>query len=304
VTRQARATAYALATVLLWSTVASAFKLSLRHLSPPQLLLWASLASLLTLGSLLVAQGRLGVLFTYTRAQYGRSLLLGLLNPAAYYLVLFEAYARLPAQVAQPLNYTWAIALALLAVPLLGQRLRRADLAGGALAYGGVAVITTGGDPGALRFADPVGVALALGSTVLWALYWIGNTRDDREPAAGLFLNFLFGLPFVLAWCALFSEVRVPELAGLLGAAYVGAFEMGVAFVLWLRALRLAENTARVGNLVFLSPFLSLLFIRALVGEAILPSTFAGLALIVAGLAVQQLFTSRPSARRSGLPSS
>lgn len=303
-TLQARATAYALATVLLWSTVASAFKLSLRHLDPPQLLLWASLGSLLTLGSLLAVQGRLGVLLTYTRAQYGRSFFLGLLNPAAYYLVLFEAYDRLPAQVAQPLNYTWAITMALLAVPLLGQRLRRADVAGGLTAYAGVVVISTQGDLLGLRFADPVGVALALGSTVLWSLYWIRNTRDDRDPAAGLFLNFLFGLPFVLAWCALFSEVRVPQLPGLLGAAYVGVFEMGVAFVLWLKALRLAENTARVGNLVFLSPFLSLVFIRTLVGEAILPSTFAGLALIVAGLAVQRVFTSRPSALRSGPPSS
>lgn len=301
-TQQNRATLYALATVLLWSTVASAFKLSLRHLEPPQLLLWASLASVVTLGGLLAVQGRLGVLFTYTRAQYRRSLLLGLLNPAAYYLVLFEAYDRLPAQVAQPLNYTWAITLALLSVPLLGQRLRLGDVAGGLVGYAGVVVISTRGDLLGLGFADPVGVGLALGSTVLWSLYWIGNTRDHRDPAAGLFLNFLFGLPFVLAWCALFSEVRLPGLPGLLGAAYVGAFEMGIAFVLWLQALRLAENTARVGNLVFLSPFLSLVFIRTLVGEEILPSTFAGLALIVAGLGAQQLLTSRPSAPRSGPP--
>ena len=31
---------------------------------------------------------------------------------------------------------------------------------------------------------------------------------------------------------------------GLIGAAYVGLVEMGVAFVFWLSALRLSENTA------------------------------------------------------------
>lgn len=303
-TRQTRATLYALATVLLWSTVASAFKLSLRHLDPPQLLLYASAASALALAGILAVQGRLGVLLTYTRAQYLRSLLLGLLNPFLYYLVLFQAYDRLPAQEAQALNYTWAITLALLSVPLLGQRMRRADVAGGLVSYAGVVVIATRGDLLGLRFSDPFGVALALGSTVLWSLYWIANTRDDRDPAAGLLLNFLFGLPFVLAYCAVFSEVRVADPRALLGAAYVGLFEMGVTFVLWLRALRLSENTARVGNLIFLSPFLSLVFLRTLVGEAILPSTFAGLAFIVTGLAVQQFFTSRPSALRSGPPSS
>ncbi|MGE4552658.1 MAG: EamA/RhaT family transporter, partial [Desulfovibrionaceae bacterium] len=38
----------------------------------------------------------------------------------------------------------------------------------------------------------------------------------------------------------------------------------------------------------FLSPFLSLVFIHWLLGEAIAPATYAGLGLIVAGLLVQR----------------
>ena len=72
--------------------------------------------------------------------------------------------------------------------------------------------------------------ALALGSTVIWALYWIFNTKDDREPTVGLFLNFLFALPFVLAAGLLLSDLRVSSLYGLLGATYVGVFEMGESF--------------------------------------------------------------------------
>ena len=76
-------------------------------------------------------------------------------------------------------------------------------------------------------------------------------------------------------------------LPALLGAAYVGMIEMGVAFVMWLSALKLSENTARVGNLIFLSPFVSLFFIRAFVGEEIHTATVVGLALVVAGIAFQ-----------------
>ena len=36
---------------------------------------------------------------------------MGLLNPVAYYLILFKAYTILPAQVAQPLNMIWPIVL-------------------------------------------------------------------------------------------------------------------------------------------------------------------------------------------------
>jgi drug/metabolite transporter (DMT)-like permease len=286
---QNKAYLFALCSVLLWSTVASAFKLSLQFLRPVQLLLYSSLMSILVLAAVLAAQGRLRLAFSYRARQYRRSLLLGCLNPFLYYLVLFKAYDRLPAQEAQPINYTWAITLALLSIPLLGQRIRAADIAGGLVSYCGVVAIFTHGHPLALRFSDPLGVALALGSTVIWALYWIYNTRDDRDPVAGLFLNFLFGLPLVLIGCVLSSGLRVADVRGLLGAAYVGVFEMGITYVLWLSALKLSENTAKVGNLIFLSPFLSLVLIHFFVGEKILASTFVGLVLIVAGLLVQRL---------------
>ena len=76
---------------------------------------------------------------------------------------------------------------------------------------------------------------------------------------------------------------------------YVGVFEMGLAFVLWSRAMKLATNTSRVSNLIFISPFLSLVFIYLILGEVILASTWVGLVLIVAGLWLQQV-GARPSA--------
>lgn len=285
---QKKAYLYGLITVLLWSTVASAFKLSLRHLDVFQLLLYASIVSVLVLGAILIAQGKFGLVLTSSGKQCAQAVGLGFLNPFLYYLVLFNAYALLPAQEAQPLNYTWALTLAYLSIPLLGQRIGRREIAAGLVCYSGVLVIATRGDLLGLRFSNPLGVALALGSTVIWALYWIFNTRSDREPVVGLFLNFAFGLPFALVFCLVFSEVRVPSLPGMLGAAYVGFFEMGITFATWLTALRLSENTAKVGNLIFLSPFLSLILIHFLVGEEIYPSTFIGLMLIVGGLLVQR----------------
>jgi len=286
---QGKACVYGLGAVLLWSTVAAAFKLTLRHIDPLQLLLYASTTALLLLGGILTLRGKLGLAFGCTVRQYLRSFGLGLLNPFCYYLILFKAYDLLPAQVAQPLNYTWALTLAVLSIPLLGQKIGARDFTAGIVCYAGVLVISTGGDFAGFRIANPLGVGLALGSTVIWALYWIENTRDDRDPVAGLFLNFLFGLPFILIACLLFSDPRIPSMKGLLGAIYVGVIEMGAAFVLWLTALKLSENTARVGFLIFLSPFLSLIFIHFLVGEEILPSTLIGLVLIVAGLLVQQI---------------
>jgi drug/metabolite transporter (DMT)-like permease len=288
---QKRATRYGLATVAMWSTVASAFKLSLAHLTPLQLLFFASLTSCLTLALVLAATGRLGALGRFTPAQWRRSLYLGALNPFLYYTILFAAYDLLPAQEAQPLNYTWAITLSLLAVPLLGQKLRGRDLLAILVSYSGVVVIATHGDLLGMRFASPSGVVLALVSTVIWALYWILGTRDDRDPVAGLFANFLCSLPLTFLAVLCFSDPFPTSWPGLAGAAYVGVFEMGLAFVTWLTALKCAENAARVANLIFLSPFCSLLLIHFFVGEAILPSTVVGLGLILAGLGVQRVET-------------
>jgi drug/metabolite transporter (DMT)-like permease len=284
-----KASLYGLITVLLWSTVASAFKLSLRYLDHCQLLFYSSIVSILVLASILGLKGKIPLLFSCSRKQYLRSLVLGILNPFVYYLVLFKAYDLLPAQEAQPLNYTWAITLALLSVPLLKQRIRLINFFALLVSYSGVVMISTHGDIFSFRFSNPLGVALALGSTVIWSLYWIYNIKDNRDPVAGLLLNFLFGMPFVFAFTLLFSNLQIPNIYGFLGAAYVGVFEMGITFVLWLSALRLSRNSARLGNLIFISPFLSFIFIHFLVGERILPSTLTGLVLIVAGVVIQQV---------------
>lgn len=156
------------------------------------------------------------------------------------------------------------------------------------VSYLGVLTICTRGDIPGLTFADPLGAGLALGSTVIWALCWIFNTKDAMEPEVRLFLNFAFGCVYILPVTWLFSDPLAVNLPGLLGSAYVGVFEMGVTFILWLKALKLSRTTAQVGNLIYFSPFLSLIFIRLFVGEEILPSTTVGLVLIILGNVVQK----------------
>ncbi|MEM5786983.1 MAG: DMT family transporter [Syntrophobacteraceae bacterium] len=290
---QKKAYLYALTAVFLWSTVASAFKLTLRHLDNVELLVFSNFFSLAILLVILTARGECGQLFRCSRGEYLRSLLLGLLNPFLYYLILFRAYELLPAQEAQPLNYTWAITLSLLSVPLLGQRIGAGDLAGLLLGYCGVLVIATRGDVSGFQISEPTGVALALGSTIIWALYWIYSTNDSRSPVLCLSMNFGFSLPAAVLFYLVFHPIRVPDLRGIIGAVYVGAFEMSITYVVWLSALRASSSTARVASLIYISPFLSLVLIHFVLAEAISGSTLAGLALIMAGLAAQKYWPRR-----------
>lgn len=285
---QKTAMLFGLGTVLLWSTVATAFKLALADLAPVQMLLVACTASVVVMAIILVLQKRWYLVFSLHKKQYAQSFAMGLINPCLYYFLLFGAFDRLPAQEAQPLNYTWALVLAYLSVPFLGHRLRKLDILAGLVCYTGVVVIATRGAVTSLSFSDPLGVALAIGSTLVWASYWIIATRDTRDPVVGLFLNFLFGLP-VIALISWWTEgLALPITGSLAAAVYVGVFEMGIAFVFWSYAMKKAENTSKVSNLIFISPFLSLVFIYFILGEQILPSTYVGLVLIMVGLWLQQ----------------
>lgn len=304
-TRQNRAYVFALLAVLCWSTVASAFKLTLREVDFLTLLLFSSLVSTVFLLAVIVAQGKAALLWQNVfgkeahvsglRSPLLRSAANGFLNPFLYYVVLFKAYSLLPAQEAQPLNYTWPIMIVILSAPMLGQRLRPLSVVALAVSFLGVLVISTRGNLLAFEFTNLPGALLAMGSAVVWALFWLTNVKDERDELVKLFLNFMFGFLYILCTMLVltafsFREAFPPRVSvyGFLGCAYAGVFEMGLAFVLWLKALRLTEATARVSNLIFLSPFLSLVFIRFVVGERILVSSILGLLLIAGGILIQR----------------
>ena len=292
--RQTQAYLYAGCAVLLWSTVASAFKVSLRYVEAPHMLLYAALVSTAVLFVIAAWQRKLRQALSCSPKQYLRSAALGFLNPFLYYLVLFEAYDRLPAQEAQPLNYTWPIVVVILSVPLLKQPIGRISLAAIAVSFFGVFVISTRGDLLGFSFSDPIGTALAVGSAFIWATFWLSNVRDDRDEVVKLLLNFAFGLVFVSA--AVFALAGPPPLdpRGIGGSAYVGVFEMGVTFVLWMRALSLSRTTAQVSNLVYLSPFVSLVLISVIVGETILLSSVIGLMFIIGGIVIHRFDRAAP----------
>ncbi len=290
VPNERQAILYALAAVALWSTVATGFKLGLQTMTVLQLLTvgcaWSCIVFLVA--AIWTNQWRPSA--TDLRWSLG----LGLLNPLAYYLILFAAYHRLPAYVAQPLNYTWAITLALLAIPLLKQIPTRRQLAGILVSYTGVVVLlTTAAESTTQQPLDWPGVGLALASTLLWSIYWLLNARTPLRPVLLMLWSFALATPIVAAICWQVDGLPQLTLQTLGFGAWVGVVEMGVAFLLWQAAMRRTRNAARIGQLIFLSPFVSLWIIRVVLEEPVGAAAFAALAIIVSGIVL-----ARPAMRQ------
>ena len=279
---------YAGLAVLFWSTIPTVFKIGLGELDVLTMLTLATFTSSVALLLILITERRLPLLLLTTSREMAGSALLGFINPFVYYLILLKAYKLLPGQVAQPLNMIWPIILVFLSVPFLKQRIPGKSFIALLISFAGVYIISSQGHPLKPGSSDTLGILLATGSSVFWALYFIFNVRDKRDESVKLFTNFIFASVFLFIACIVTGNTSPAiSMKGFAASVYVGLFEMGITFFFWLRALQLAETTDKVSNLVYLAPFISIIFLYFIIKEPVYYTTPAGLLLIISGIYIQ-----------------
>ena len=286
---QPRAYLFAGLVILCWSTVATAFKLALKTQTGIQVLLLASLTSMVFLFFFLIISGQLPGVRQSSLKQWAYSALLGLINPFLYYLILFKAYAHLPAQVAQPLNMIWPIVLVLISIPILKQKIGMKSIFALIISFSGIVLVSSQGGGEEFQLSQVPYMLLAMSTSVIWSFFWILNVRDKRKESVKLFLNFFFASIYLIIFSLLTRQELPVSWSEYALDVYIGLFEMGLAFLFWLKALQLSETTDKISNLVFIFPFISLIFIHFILGEKIHFTTIYGLLLVVLGILVQRL---------------
>jgi len=280
---------YTALTILFWGGAATAFKTALSHISPVSLLTISSVISLLVLSALLISRNKTRLLFKLPAKQWLYLLILGAINPFLYYIILFEAYDRLPGQVAMSLNYLWPVMLALLSVPILKHTVSKQSLFSILLSFVGAIIIASEGDLSAWGTLNTTGIVLVLASTVVWASYWLLSTRLKVDTTIKLFIGFLSGSLLSVIYALLNDQLFIGlDNIPWLSVMYVGVFEMGLTFFIWSSALQLTTNAAKLANLIYLTPFVSLMLLALLRNETIYFSTVVGLIVIITGILAQQ----------------
>jgi drug/metabolite transporter (DMT)-like permease len=283
--------------ILLWSTVATAFKIALDYLSPLELVVYATTSSAIALLVTCVMQKKLSQCPKELLRRPFYYLLSALLNPISYYFVLFGAYQLLPASQAQPINYTWAISLTIMSAIFLKRPIRCKDAVACFLGYAGVFIIATKGNISSIQFDSSLGVFLALFSTFIWSAYWILNARVTVDATVSLTISFCIATILLWLFCGHAIDVGKLSTVPLSAVIYIGLFEMGITFLFWSKAMKLTQNTSLIANLIFLSPFISLTLLYFIRGEVIYPSTIIGLVVIIGALLFQQLSFKRRGVR-------
>ena len=274
-----------------WSTVATAFKIALSHLSVYETIFIASITALLIFTVWLTIHHSWGELRKLSRREWLIFAAMGAINPTAYYLILFRSYDLLPAQVAQPINYVWPILLVILLAIFNRQPIPRKKYIGMAISLAGVVAISSGGK-GITGELSGVGISYAFLSAALWGVYWMINDKMKNvvSESVSLFLGFLFGVIYLSVGALFLDNVHIGSMAGLFSGIYIGFFEIGVPFICFGMAIRSTDNPALVNQMCYLAPFASLMLISTILHEPIVATTYLGLILIVAGIVYNQYF--------------
>lgn len=276
--------------VILWSTAASAFKISLRHLNYLQLLFY----------SILFSDIFFFFLITLTKEtkemnikKNFNSIFLGFLNPFIYYLILFKSYSILKGQEALCLNYTWPIWIVIFSSLFLKTKISFINVFAILLSYFGVFIIFTNFNFSYFNIKNSYGALLALSTAIIWGIYWVLNVKDKRKDEIKLFYNFFFSIIYFILFSLLTKINLKVKPVYLLGPIYISLFEMGFTFFIWLKALKSSEDKSRIANLIFLSPFISLFILVITTGESILKTTILGLFFIILGILINEFFLTK-----------
>lgn len=250
--------------------------------------LWGSAIRALPAGVLLLAVGR--------RLPHGRwwlrSLVLGVLNVAAFFLLVYVAATLLPTSVASTVTATSPIAIMVFAWLLLDQRPGSRAIIGALAGFAGVALLVFTG----ATAVDARGVLASLAAMACSSAGYSLSTRWGRDVdlLSSTAWQLLAG-GALLVPVALLVEGPPPPIDArqALGFGYVSVVATASAYVAWFAGLR-RLRAATVGLIGLLNPVTGVLLGLGVAGEALTVRQLLGLGAIAVGIA---LGTARRDAR-------
>jgi len=274
--------------VLLWSSTAAVGKLLLVDLEPIILLFIINLLATFALFTIVLLQGKIRLIPLFKIRDYLTFSYMGFLGVFMYTLLLFEALKIMSAQEAFILNYLWPIMVVIFSAVILGEKLTTRKIIGVIFSFLGVFIIITGGDISSLNYSNLTGSLYVLLAAVSYGLFSVMGKKLNYDGYLSMMFYYFFGTIFSIV--PVFVQASFPRLTltQIVGVLWLGVFANGIAFVLWFQALKYGDTTL-MSNIVFLTPFLSLVYGFLLLGENIIVTSVIGLTLIVIGILVQSI---------------
>lgn len=279
---------YAMAAVLIWSTLAAVSKKMLTDLPNMQTLAISGGIAFLCLFLINLKTGKLRSMKAYKLKDYAIMGGLGFLGLFAYSALYYYGLSRLSSQEACILNYLWPMMLVAFSCLLLKERLTKIKIVAMLCSFLGIAIMSVGS--ASSRSGEAVlGMAGCIGAAACYGLFSVLNKKADYDQSISMMLGWLV-VAVSAAILGVFTEqwvmIRPAQWSGML---WLGIATNAVAYLFWALSLRGIENTAKIANLAYLTPFLSLVVSFVVLEERMEPRDFVSLIFIVGGVLLQSL---------------
>ena len=276
---------YAGISILLWSTIATVSKLLLTSIDSYGVLMLSALFASVALLLSTVLNGKIKLLGHYRARDWLLSLVIGLPGTFLYNAFLYAGTARMAASEAFIINYLWPIMSVAFACILLKERLTAPKCIAFALSFLGVLTVA-GGNLLDFRAKALIGAALCVLAAVCYGAFTALSRKWDYDDQLTILISYFATFVFSSIICLLRGMGLDVEPWQWLGLAWNGIFVLAIATVTWALALKFG-GTAKISNLAYATPFLSLVWTALILKESISPYSIVGLALILLGIFIQ-----------------
>lgn len=277
----------ALFAVIVWGASFVATKVALQDISPVTIVWLRFLMGLAILGMAVALRKQFAL---PDKREWGYFALLGFLGITFHQWLQSNGLQTSEAGTTAWIVATTPVFMALLGRVLLKETLGWAKILGILLAFMGVLVVVSKGDPASIsigRFGAP-GDALILVSAVNWAVFSALSRRGLKSHPASLMMFYVMGFGWLFTTLLFvttggFAEIRALTFSGWLGVLFLGIFCSGLAYIAWYDALK-ALATAQTGVFLYIEPLVALVVAFFILGEAILPASLIGGVVILLGV--------------------
>ncbi|QKE86185.1 EamA family transporter [Arthrobacter sp. NEB 688] len=220
---------------------------------------------------------------------WGRAAVLGVLNHAVFFGLVYVAAYRLPSGLASTLTAVSPLVVMAVAWMLLGERQPWVAVAAAVAGIGGVVVLVSAGG-GASGSVDPVGVAASVGAVVSASIGFVLVRRwTPRDAVLATTAWQLVAGGLVLVPVALVVEGAPPALDGaaVLALVWLGLVGSVVGYVVWFRGLTRMDAGA-VAVVGLLNPVVGTVLGVVLLGEGFGWVQLGAMLVVLGGVLVAQ----------------
>ncbi len=277
---------YAGISIFLWSTTATVTKLLLGSLNSMQIMLASSLFAFVFLFFVTFAKGTLKELKTYKLRDYIQISIIGTIGIFLYHLFLYLGIDRMNASQAFIINYLWPIMTVVFACILLKEKMTFRKSIAILLSFLGVVVVTANGNLFQMEKNSITGAFYCIVAALSYGLFSVLNKQKSYDKYLSMMLYYFVSAIISFLYILITRDWFVLSVGQTIGMIWIGIFTTATAFTTW--ALALAKgDTAKISNLAYITPFLSLVWTWVILKEPLTISSVIGLLIIVSGILIQ-----------------